>query len=244
MAADAENWLVEQGLGKYCEVFRDNDVDMRALPHLTEDDLRELGLSLGHRRVFLAAVKAFQAPAVAERDAEIAVALTPEPEAAPDLRAKADSEAEFRHLSIAFVDMAGSTQLAETLEPEDMSDLLRRYQDRVTAEVERFGAMSPNIWATVFWPILAGPPPMRITRTGRCVRASRLSEAPRRALRENPLPMRFGSGLPRVRWWSAIWLVNRCAKITPWSGRWSTSPPACRPKRKATRSRCRTRRAT
>lgn len=157
MAADAENWLVEQGLGKYCEVFRDNDVDMRALPHLTEDDLRELGLSLGHRRVFLAAVKAFQAPAVAERDAEIAVAPTPEPAAAPDLRAKADSEAEFRHLSVAFVDMAGSTQLAETLEPEDMSDLLRRYQDRVTAEVERFGGyvakyMGDGVLAYFGWP--------------------------------------------------------------------------------------------
>jgi SAM (Sterile alpha motif) domain-containing protein len=51
-----ENWLGQLGLGKYTEAFVDNDVDLRALSHITEDDLRELGVSLGHRKIILAAI--------------------------------------------------------------------------------------------------------------------------------------------------------------------------------------------
>jgi hypothetical protein len=44
------------GLGKYVTVFAENDIDYRALRHLTEEDLKSLGLSLGHRKILLAAV--------------------------------------------------------------------------------------------------------------------------------------------------------------------------------------------
>ena len=57
MNGSADEWLEAHGLGKYADAFRENDVDMRALAHLTDEDLRELGLSLGHRRVLLAALK-------------------------------------------------------------------------------------------------------------------------------------------------------------------------------------------
>ncbi|MFC3615325.1 ATP-binding protein [Lutimaribacter marinistellae] len=155
--ADAEKWLVDHGLGKYKEVFRDNDVDMRALPHLTEDDLRELGLSLGHRRIFLAAIRSESTSPAAAPDPSPAPEAAPASEPAGSLLAGARTEAEYRHLSVAFVDMAGSTQLAETLEPEDMSDLLRQYHDKVVAQVERFGGyvakyMGDGVLAYFGWP--------------------------------------------------------------------------------------------
>ena len=50
MISDVTRWLDKLGLGKYAEVFTQNDVDSRALPELTEQDLKELGVSLGHRR--------------------------------------------------------------------------------------------------------------------------------------------------------------------------------------------------
>ena len=50
------DWLNGFGLGKYSKVFAENDVDLRALSHLDGTDLQEIGVSLGHRKVMLAAI--------------------------------------------------------------------------------------------------------------------------------------------------------------------------------------------
>src|SRR3954447_19992194 len=57
-----EDWLSQLGLGKYQEAFVQNDVDLRALPHVTEADLQELGVSLGHRKIILAAISGLARP--------------------------------------------------------------------------------------------------------------------------------------------------------------------------------------
>ena len=51
-----EEWLNGLGLGKYSKVFAENDVDLRALPHMNDADLQALGVSLGHRKIMLAAI--------------------------------------------------------------------------------------------------------------------------------------------------------------------------------------------
>src|SRR5262249_57253670 len=56
MADDIAEWLSGLGVGKYVETFRANDIDIRAARYLTEGDLRELGVSLGHRKILLAAI--------------------------------------------------------------------------------------------------------------------------------------------------------------------------------------------
>ncbi len=58
MAADIREWLEVLGLDQYAEAFAENDIDFRALPHIDQDDLKELGVSLGHRKVILAAIEA------------------------------------------------------------------------------------------------------------------------------------------------------------------------------------------
>ncbi len=50
-------WLQSLGMGKYALAFAENDIDLDALPHLSDDDLKELGLTLGHRRKLQAALK-------------------------------------------------------------------------------------------------------------------------------------------------------------------------------------------
>ena len=57
MAEEFEQWLEGLGLGQYAPLFADNAIDRRSLPHLTEDDLKELGLPLGHRRILQAGLK-------------------------------------------------------------------------------------------------------------------------------------------------------------------------------------------
>jgi hypothetical protein len=51
------DWLQKLGLGQYAQRFAENDITFFLLPHLTDQDLKELGVaSLGHRRQRLLAI--------------------------------------------------------------------------------------------------------------------------------------------------------------------------------------------
>ncbi len=50
MMQSTDQWLGEIGLGQYASIFAENDVSLDVLPTLSDEDLKELGLSLGHRR--------------------------------------------------------------------------------------------------------------------------------------------------------------------------------------------------
>ena len=51
------DWLEKLGLGQYARRFAENDIDTSVLPHLTDENLKELGISLGHRVKLLAAIR-------------------------------------------------------------------------------------------------------------------------------------------------------------------------------------------
>src|SRR5262245_40133658 len=53
-------------------------------------------------------------------------------------RSGAASAGERRQLSVMFCDLIGFTELAYRLDPEDLSELIRDYQDLVATMVERF----------------------------------------------------------------------------------------------------------
>ena len=53
---DIASWLTRLGLDKYVRVFTENEIDLGALRHLSEDDLKELGLPVGPRRKVLAGI--------------------------------------------------------------------------------------------------------------------------------------------------------------------------------------------
>ena len=44
---DLANWLRSLGLERFEAAFRDNDIDQAVLRDLTDDHLREMGLTLG-----------------------------------------------------------------------------------------------------------------------------------------------------------------------------------------------------
>ena len=46
------DWLKELGMLEYAERFLDNDIDTSVLRELTDQDLKDLGVSLGHRRKY------------------------------------------------------------------------------------------------------------------------------------------------------------------------------------------------
>src|SRR5271165_1379048 len=62
-AMDVADWLRRIGFGQYVVAFRDNGIGEAVLPHLTVEDLKEIGVAtVGDRRMLLAAIAALTAP--------------------------------------------------------------------------------------------------------------------------------------------------------------------------------------
>ena len=121
------DWLGRLGLGQYAQRFADNEIDVSVLPHLTDQDLKDIGVPLGHRRKLLAAIS--EPTGAAQAAAEPSAAST-----AP----KAPDAAERRQVTVMFADMVGSTELSARMDPEDLRDIISTYQKCVTDTVRRF----------------------------------------------------------------------------------------------------------
>ena len=48
--------LQQLGMSEYAPRFAENGIDISALPRLTDQDLKDIGVLLGHRRIMLAAI--------------------------------------------------------------------------------------------------------------------------------------------------------------------------------------------
>ncbi|MCG8544889.1 MAG: AAA family ATPase [Alphaproteobacteria bacterium] len=152
-------WLEDLGLDQYADAFIANDVDLRALGYLTDDDLKELGVSLGHRRLLLAAINALR------QDGTAQARETQEP------RRPHEGEVERRQLTVLFCDLVGSTELSIRLDPEDLREVLRRYQNAVTAAVARYEGhvarfLGDGVLAYFGWPRAYEDQAERAIRTG------------------------------------------------------------------------------
>jgi class 3 adenylate cyclase len=125
---DVSRWLAQQGLGHYAEAFAQNGIAGDILCELTDADLKLLGLNLGDRKRLLKAIATLD-PEAAQHRAESAKQIT-----APAV----PREPERRQLTVMFVDLVGSTALSARLDPEDMREGIRAYQNTVAGEIERF----------------------------------------------------------------------------------------------------------
>jgi class 3 adenylate cyclase/tetratricopeptide (TPR) repeat protein len=133
------DWLDTHGLGALQAVLAAQQIDIDVLPDLTEDDLKGLGIALGPRRRLLKAIAgAFAAPPPSDADPAV-------------------DSAERRQLSVLFVDLVGSTALTTQRDPEEMRQIVRRYQNAVAGEVARFDGyvakfMGDGVLAYFGWP--------------------------------------------------------------------------------------------
>src|SRR6201982_1745860 len=179
------DWLSSIGLSEYAQRFADNAIDLSVIRDLTEQDLKDLGVLLGHRRKILRAI--------AELDG---VAPAPiETATKPVLR----GEAERRHLTVMICDLVGSTALSARLDPEDMSVVIDAYHAacaRITRTYDGFLAefRGDGILAYFGYPIAHEDDAERTVRAGLdfIAAAARLETG-----RAAPLAVRIGiaSGL-------------------------------------------------
>src|SRR5215469_48330 len=120
------DWLEKLGMSEYAERFVESDIDTSVLRDLTDQDLKELGVSLGHRRKMLRAIAELSCVAPASPQ----LGLT-EP--------KPQDTAERRQVTVMFSDLVGSTALSTRMDPEDLREVISAYHKCVKASVQRFG---------------------------------------------------------------------------------------------------------
>src|SRR5215471_14426391 len=120
-------WLDKLGLGHYAQRFAENGIDLSDLRHLTDQDLKDIGVLLGHRRKMLAAI------------AELAGAVPATFQPAAAIEPKPHDAAERRQLTVMFCDLVGSTALSARLDPEDLRGIFGAYHRCCAETIERNG---------------------------------------------------------------------------------------------------------
>jgi class 3 adenylate cyclase len=86
-----------------------------------------LGIPLGHRKRMLKAIADYQQSSTPRTSVTAATVASPH------------SQAERRHLTVLFCDLVGSTGFALELDPEELSGIIRRFQDTCAAVIKHFG---------------------------------------------------------------------------------------------------------
>src|ERR1700751_4471825 len=120
-----KQWLEDNGLGQYADLFLQHRIDLDVIPDLTEQDVAELGLALGDRKRLQRAIATLP---------RIAAEHPPE---------RGATGAERRQITAMFCDMVGSTSLSEKFDPEDVRDMIASFREtcvRVVRHYEGFAA--------------------------------------------------------------------------------------------------------
>ena len=126
------DWLKKLGMSEYAERFAESDIDIDVLSELTDHDFDRLGVSLGHRRKILRAIRELSAsPIAASMERQVSAPTVSEP--APK------DTAERRQVTVMFSDLVGSTALSARMDPEDLREVISAYQKCVAETVQRFG---------------------------------------------------------------------------------------------------------
>ena len=136
--SDLRNWLDSLSLGRYADAFEAADIGWDVLTELDHEILKEIGVgSPGDRLRILKAAKGLERDGMAQR---VDPAAEPVPGATVAAVPSAPpGEAERRQLTVMFCDLVGSTSLSETLDPEDLREVINTYQQCAVAAAERLG---------------------------------------------------------------------------------------------------------
>ena len=126
---DLAHWLEELGMSEYTQSFVENGIDFTVLPDLTDQDLKDIGVLLGHRRKLLRAIAELKGVEKGE--------LKPAPPVAASVAPQ--DTAERRQVTVLFSDLVGSTALSARMDPEDLREVISAYQKCAAETVQRLG---------------------------------------------------------------------------------------------------------
>ena len=150
-----EVWLTELGLEKYVSAFAEAEIEFVDLVHITDEDLKEVGLPVGPRRRVNEAIKRLTAggdsPHYESKN------IPPQHSRSDKTLTAPSPDAERRHLTVMFVDLMNSTAMASRLDPEDVRNIITSYQNTVTEMISRYGGfvakyMGDGVLCYFGWP--------------------------------------------------------------------------------------------
>jgi class 3 adenylate cyclase/tetratricopeptide (TPR) repeat protein len=119
--SDIAGWLEQIGLGQLSQAFQSNGIDFDSLEEVTNEDLKDIGVSkLSDRKLLLKEIDRL-------------------------ILQRAQVLGERRLLTMLFCDLVGSTPLSQQLDPEQLRLALRRYQDTVFKAITKYGGTVTNI---------------------------------------------------------------------------------------------------
>src|SRR5262249_11376793 len=127
VAQTLAEWLASIGLSEYAQRFAENYIDSSVLPDLTDQDLKDLGVPLGHRKKMLRSIAKLRE--------------------APDSKTQAAAEAEARdcaerrQLTVMFCDLVDSTALSARLDPEDMRRVITVFHRQIAEVISHHQGM-------------------------------------------------------------------------------------------------------
>ena len=124
---EISDWLEKLGMSEYAQRFAENGIDVAVLPHLTDQDLKDIGV-LARASADNAARPLGSLPALSRHHLQPAAT---EP--------KHQDTAERRQVTVMFSDLVGSTALSARMDPEDLREVISAYQKCVAETVQRFG---------------------------------------------------------------------------------------------------------
>ena len=131
---DVASWLCKLGLECYVPAFTANDVTANVLPHLSSDDLKELGVAtVGHRRLLLAAIGRLRDGTTKDDGVTAKTSGSPSSSSLAGI-----DEGERRHLTVMFCDIVDLTALAGKLDPEDMRAITQAFYKTCAESIKAY----------------------------------------------------------------------------------------------------------
>jgi len=124
---DIASWLTELKLEQYEAAFRNNAIDGEALAELTDADLQQLGVLLGHRKKMLSAI------------AQLRAGNDPSRHRMRPATELATTDGERRQVTVLFADLAGYTALSSQLDSEQVHGLLSNFFSQVDRIIRDHG---------------------------------------------------------------------------------------------------------
>jgi class 3 adenylate cyclase len=125
------DWLSTLGLHEYADLFERERIDLDTVRFLTDANLKDLELPMGHRAKLLAATAALGA-------APVEVPLAQARQTTSEASQASTATGERRQLTVLFCDIVGYTELASRVDPEILQGIIRTYEDTCAAAITRY----------------------------------------------------------------------------------------------------------
>ena len=174
-----DDWLARLGLESLGSRFHDNGVDFGLLPELSNDDLKDMGITrLGDRKVILKSISEMVAGSQSESGSQPGGNFSADNQFFKKNLADHDrdptaspSAVQRRQLTVMFCDLVGSTALSTRFDPEDLREVLTSFQESCRVAIKEYEGfiaryMGDGILVYFGYPVATENSPERAIRSG------------------------------------------------------------------------------